>query len=231
MFTSALAGTYLWYILQGFWVTLELSALALALGSILGFAGGALRTSSCRRLSAAMAGYVAIFRSVPVVIQLFLVFYGTPILTGIDLPPFAAATGTLAAYFAAYMTEIVRAGIEALPRGQTDAAHALGLGYFQTMRYIILPQALRVITPGWVGLILSGVKDSSLASIIGVTELTSASLTVRSNTYTNWDVFGVLTGSYFVLCSVISYAGSHLEKRLRIVERTSAGTDLSGRAA
>ena len=232
VFESPLALTYLRYILQGLRVTLELSAVALALRSILGFAGGAVRTSSRRRLRAAMAGYVTVFRSVPVVIQLFLVFYGAPVVLGIDLPAFGAATVTLAVYFGAYMTEVVRAGIEALPRGQTDAAHALGLGYIQTMRLVILPQALRVIMPGWVGLVLSGVKDSSLASIIGVTELTSASLTVRSNTYSNWDVFAVLAGTYFVVCSVISGpCRSRLEEQLRIVQCTSVSCDLSGRRA
>ena len=89
------------------------------------------------------------------------------------------------------------------------------------MRYVVLPQALRVIVPPWIGLIVGGIKDLSLASIIGVTELSRASLTVRSNTLSNWDVFAVLAGTYFVVCSVISYAGGRAERRLRIVERTS----------
>jgi polar amino acid transport system permease protein len=221
MLGSPLIGTYLAFIAQGLVITFALSLLALTLGSALGFVGGAGRASSHRRLGRAIGLYVSIFRSVPVVIQLFIVFYGAPVVLGLDLNPFGAAVAALAIYLGAYMTEIVRAGLESLPRGQVDAAHALGLDYPRMMRYVVLPQAMRVIVPPWIGLIVGGIKDSSLASIIGVTELSRASLTVRSNTLSNWDVFAVLAGTYFVVCSVISYLGARLERRLKIVERTS----------
>jgi polar amino acid transport system permease protein len=221
MLGSPLLGTYLAFVAQGLVVTFALSLFALTIGSALGFVGGAGRASSHRRLGRAIGLYVSIFRSVPVVIQLFVVFYGAPVVLGLDLNPFAAAVAALAIYLGAYLTEIVRAGLESLPRGQSDAAHALGLDYPRMMRYVVLPQAMRVIVPPWIGLIVGGIKDSSLASIIGVTELSRASLTVRSNTLSNWDVFAVLAGTYFVVCSVISYLGARLERRLKIVERTS----------
>jgi polar amino acid transport system permease protein len=221
MIGSPLLGTYLGFIAQGLVATFVLSLFALTIGSALGFVGGAARASSHRRLGRAIGLYVSIFRSVPVVIQLFIVFYGAPVVLGLELNPFAAAVAALAIYLGAYMTEIVRAGLESLPRGQIDAAHALGLDYRRMMRYVVLPQALRVIVPPWIGLIVGGVKDSSLASIIGVTELSRASLTVRSNTLSNWDVFAVLAGAYFVMCSVISFLGARVERRLKIVERTS----------
>ncbi len=221
MFGTPLTPTYLSFIAQGLVATFALSLLALTIGSGLGFVGGAARTSSHRRLAMAVGLYVSFFRAIPVLILLFIVFYGAPVVLGLELDAFGAAVAALAIYLGAYMTEIVRAGLDSLPRGQIDAAHALGLDYPRTMRYVVLPQALRVIVPSWIGLIVGGIKDSSLASIIGVTELSRASLTVRSNTLSNWDVFAVLAGTYFVVCSVISYAGGHAERRLRIVERTS----------
>src|SRR2546426_9433252 len=109
MLGSPLVGTYLAFIAQGLVVTFALSLFALTIGSALGFVGGAGRASSHRRLGRAIGLYVSIFRSVPVVIQLFVVFYGAPVVLGLDLNPFAAAVAALAIYLGAYMTEIVRA--------------------------------------------------------------------------------------------------------------------------
>lgn len=235
MFGSPSTDAYLILIANGFLVTIEISVVALSLASVLGLALGAIRAAGLPILSQVVGAYVRIFRSVPVVIQLFLVFYGIPVFLGITLDPIPSAVITLALYEGAYMTEIARAGIEAVSRGQTDAARALGMRYRSTMRHVVMPQALRVITPPWVGLLVGGIKDSSLASIIGVVDVTGAALTVRADTFSNWDIFAILTGLYFCVCTIVSYAGARLEKLLARSDRparamvvSSAGPQSSG---
>lgn len=231
MIGSPLFETYLRFMLEGALVTVELSAASIAIGVAIGLVGGAGRASSIRWLRAFVGVYVEVLRSIPVLIQLFLVFYGVPALTGMRLDPFAAAVATLSIYLGAYMTEAVRAGIEAVPMGQVDAAHALGFGYLRMMRLVVLPQALRVIIPAGIGLSIAALKDSALASIIGLTELTRAGLAVRENTLSNWDVLAFMTLIYFVLCSALSYAGYWVENRLRVSDRNLGLDRLAAGAA
>jgi polar amino acid transport system permease protein len=145
---------------------------------------------------------------------LFTVFYGFPVVFKLALDPFTAAVVTMGFYQAAFMTQIVRAGIESVPLGQSSAADALGLTYIQKMRNIVMPQALRVILPGAVGLLVSAIKDSSLASVIGLFELTRTALAIRNITLSNWDVLGTLLLLYVVINSIVSVAGGLLERRL-----------------
>jgi polar amino acid transport system permease protein len=235
VFGNPSTNAYLSLIANGFLVTIVISVIALSLASVLGLALGAIRAARLPIVSQLVGAYVRIFRSIPVVIQLFLVFYGVPVFLGITLDPIPSAVITLTLYEGAYMTEIARAGIEALPRGQTDAARALGMRYRSTMRHVVMPQALRVITPPWVGLLVGGIKDSSLASIIGVMDVTGAALTVRADTFSNWDIFAILTGLYFCVCTIVSYAGARLERLLARSDRpagaimaSSAGRSSSG---
>lgn len=219
MFADGMGPTYLNLLLRGLLFTLVISAASLLLGSLIGFLLGAARATSIPWLRATIGVYVEVVRSLPLLILLFLVFYGLPTVTGFQIEPLAAAILTQGVYMGAYMTEVVRAGIEALPRGQWEASQALGFGYVRTMRFVVLPQALRILVPPAVGLCVANVKDSSLASIIGVTEVTQTALAIREQTFSNWDVLGALALSYFALNALVSWGGSALEARLRRSER------------
>lgn len=228
MIGSPLFGTYLEFMLKGVIVTLGLSVGSLFFGGLIGTVFGMGRASSIPWLRRPIAVYVEVLRSIPLLIQLFVVFYGLPVAFGIILDPFAAGIVSMSIYIGAYMTEVVRAGIEAVPRGQIDASHALGFGYFGMMRRIVFPQALRVLLPSAIGLFIASIKDSSLASIIGLTELTRAGLVVRQNTFSNWDVFAFITIFYFVICSAVSFVGYRVEERLRISDRERGAPPTTG---
>jgi His/Glu/Gln/Arg/opine family amino acid ABC transporter permease subunit len=224
---SELFGTYLEFMLKGVIVTLRLSAGSLFFGCLIGIVFGMGRASSILWLRRPIAVYVEVLRSIPLLILLFVVFYGLPAAFRIRLDPFASGIVSMSIYIGAYMTEVVRAGIEAIPRGQIDASYALGFGYFRMMR-IVFPQALRVLLPSAIGLSIASIKDSSLASIIGLTELTRAGLVVRQNTLSNWDVFAFITIFYFVICSAVSIVGYLVEERLRVSDRERGVTPTAG---
>jgi His/Glu/Gln/Arg/opine family amino acid ABC transporter permease subunit len=219
MFSGGMGPVYLRLMLTGLWYTLAISAGSLAIGAVLGFILGAGRSSSIRWLRAVITVYVELIRSIPLLIFLFLVFYGLPLVAHMTIPPLTAAIITQGIYVSAYMTEIVRAGIQAVPSGQWQASRALGLGYGRTMRWIVLPQALRIMVPPGAGLFIANIKDSSLASIIGVNELTQTALNIRQQTLSNWDVFALLAFGYLVINSVVSLLSTRLEHRLRRSER------------
>ncbi|MEX1172625.1 MAG: amino acid ABC transporter permease [Chloroflexota bacterium] len=228
MIGSELFGTYLEFMLKGVMVTLRLSVGSLFFGCLIGIVFGMGRASSILWLRRPIALYVEVLRSIPLLILLFVVFYGLPVAFQIRLDPFAAGIVSMSIYIGAYMTEVVRAGIEAVPRGQIDASYALGFGYFRMMRRIVFPQALRVLLPSAIGLSIASIKDSSLASIIGLTELTRAGLVVRQNTLSNWDVFAFITIFYFVICSAVSIVGYLVEERLRVSDRERGVTPTAG---
>lgn len=214
MFHSGLGAVYLRLILMGALMTIALSSASLSIGGLFGFVLGAARASTKMWARMPALAYIEVVRSIPLLIVLFLVYYGLPVVAGVDSTPFVAAVGALSIYVAAYMAEVVRAGLAAVGQGQWQACQALGFGYVKSMRLVILPQALRVIVPAAVGLFVASIKDSSLASIIGLTELTRAVLVVRQITFSNWDTLAVLTLTYFVICSVVSRAGTWIESRL-----------------
>lgn len=228
MIGSPLFATYLEFMLKGLLVTIGLSIGSLFFGGLIGIVFGMARASSIPWLRRPIAIYVEVLRSIPLLIQLFVVFYGLPAAFRIVLDPFAAGIVSMSIYIGAYMTEIVRAGIEAVPRGQVDAAYALGFGYAGTMRRIVAPQAMRVLVPSAIGLFIASIKDSSLASIIGLTELTRAGLVIRQNTFSNWDVFALITILYFVVCSTVSFVGYRVEERLRVSDRERGAPAAAG---
>jgi His/Glu/Gln/Arg/opine family amino acid ABC transporter permease subunit len=219
MFSAGMGPVYLRLMFTGLLFTLAISAGSLTIGAILGFILGTGRTSSILWLRAVITLYVEAIRSVPLLIFLFLVFYGLPVVTGLVIAPLTAAIVTQGIYVSAYMTEIVRTGIQAVPNGQWQASRALGLGYWRTMRWIVMPQALRIMVPPAAGLFIANIKDSSLASIIGVNELTQTALTIRQQTLSNWDVFALLAIGYLLINSVVSVLSPRVEHRLRRSER------------
>jgi His/Glu/Gln/Arg/opine family amino acid ABC transporter permease subunit len=197
-------------------ITLWISWLGLLLGGVLGAAVGLARTSRWRLLRVLALLYTELFRSSPVLILMFFCYFGLPLLVGLDLSPFAAATLALMFTASSLMAEVVRAGIDSVARGQWEAAFSSGMRYWQVMRHIVGPQAVRVMLPPSVGVYIATLKESSLASIIGYVELTKTALLIRETTGQSLEVLATITVLYFVINYGISLVGGALERKFAI---------------
>jgi len=200
-------------LLGGALVTLELSALAIGLGTTLGLLVALIRTARVPVLSQIARVYVEIFRGSPLLMQLFFVFFGLPYL-GFDVSKLAAAVWALTLYSGAYIAEIIRAGIEAVPKGQKEAAYSLGLSPYEAMRYVVLPQTLTVALPPLIGFYIGLIKDTSLATIIGYRELIRESQSIIDRTARPLEVFTAVALIYFVICYPLSLLVTRLERRV-----------------
>lgn len=207
---------YSGYFLNGALTTIWISWLGLLLGAILGVLFALARISPNWVLRVIGTVYVETFRSIPILVLMFFCYYGLALVFQVDLSPFVAATMALTLSASAMMTEVMRAGIESVPRGQWEACRAAGMTSRQRWQYIILPQAVRVIVPPSVGVYITVLKDSSLASIIGYVELAKAGLLVRDATGQNLQVLGIVAVLYFIINYTISLVGSALERRFHI---------------
>jgi polar amino acid transport system permease protein len=221
---------------QGLFITIELGILTVLFGGILGGVLGGIRASDLRWLHAPIALYVEIIRSIPLLVFLFVAYYGLPIVLGINsLSPLTSAVIAMSLHNAAYISQTVRAGLEAVPRGQWEAARALNLSYLGGMRYVVWPQALRIIMPPFTLQCIGTFKDTSVASVIGLIDITNNALVIRSNTGSDWDVFAVLALMYFVICASVGAIGHAVEKRLDrgyfVLERPTMPVDLLAPAA
>jgi len=215
MIGSGHLANYLLLLLSGAVVTLKLSLGALVLGSAAGVVLGAMRGSRLRLLRLLALVYIEGLRSTPFVILLFLIFYAMPLALDLDIPPYPAAISALSLHCSAYMAEVVRSGILSVPKGQWEAAGSLGLSYWRIMRLIVLPQALRVMIPPTVGVYVSTIKESSLASIVGFVELLGQGMAIRESNAgrSTADVLLAVAFGYFVICFTLSRAGMYLERR------------------
>jgi len=192
--------------------TLALSAIAFIGGATVGLFVALGRTSTIKPIRLFSTGYILLFQGTPLLMQLFLVFFGATVM-GIDLNPWAAAALGLTLNASAFLGEIWRGCIQAVPRGQWEAASALGLRYPGLMRYVVLPQAVKVAVPPTVGFLVQLIKSTSLASIIGFTELTRAGQIVNNATFQPFLVFGIVAAIYFALCWPLSLLSARLEQR------------------
>jgi polar amino acid transport system permease protein len=208
----------------GLWITLKLSLIATVLGVIIGVIGGLSRVSSNPALKWFAIGYVELIRGSPLMVQILIWYFvlGTVIndilaASGLGrLSTFWYGVASLACFAGAYVTEIVRAGIQSIHRGQTEAARSLGMTYAQSMRYIILPQALRRILPPLAGQFISLIKDSSLLGIIAIRELTKAAREAVSASLQPFEVYLLLALLYLVLTFSLSMVVQRMEKRMAI---------------
>lgn len=206
-------------LLKALGLTIWVSWLSLLIGGVGGLVLALMRTSRLRPLRLFAMLYTEFFRSVPILIVLFFCFYGIPLLLGVDLSAFAAATLALGLHASAMMSEVIRAGIASVGRGQWEAAQAAGMTYRQMMRHVIGPQAIQVILPPSVGIYIMVLKESSVASIIGYVELTSTGLLIRESVGGGFTILGVVALLYFLMCYSISLAGGALEHRMKIAGR------------
>jgi polar amino acid transport system permease protein len=157
-------------LLEGLWITILLGVVSIVCGLLTGLVMALVRLYAAWPLRAAARIYIDVFRSIPLLVLLVLVYYALPFV-GIRLSSFAAAATALTLVSCAYTAEIFRAGIEALPKGQFEAAHAIGLGFFSSMRDIILPQALRIVVPPLTSNCINVLKDTALASVVAMPDL------------------------------------------------------------
>ena len=199
--------------------TLWLSVLGMAIGTAGGVLVALLRRSRFRALRLLALLHTEFWRSVPILIVMFFAFFGTPLVLGLDLSPFAAAATALALHASATMAEVVRAGLGSVGRGQWEAAQAAGMGAVQVMRHVVAPQALRVVLPPSVGVFVTTVKESSLASVIGLIELTRTGLLVRDSTDGGFAPLLALAALYFAMNYAVSLLGLGLERRFHVGRR------------
>ncbi|QCO04099.1 amino acid ABC transporter permease [Azospirillum argentinense] len=198
--------------------TLALSAIAFIGGATVGLVIALARTSDVKAVRLAATGYIQLFQGTPLLMQLFLVFFGATVM-GLDLNPWTAAALGLTLNASAFLGEIWRGCIQAVPRGQWEAASALGLRYPGLMRYVILPQAVKVAVPPTVGFLVQLIKSTSLAAIIGFTELTRAGQIVNNATFQPFLVFGIVAVLYFLMCWPLSLLSARLERRYALATR------------
>jgi polar amino acid transport system permease protein len=200
------------FLLTGLKWTVLLSLIAFAGGGIMGLLVAVARTAQSAALRRAMILYIAVFQGTPLLMQLFVVYYGLG-LVGIQLPAWAAVAIAFTLNASAFLGEIWRGAIQALPRSQTEAAIALGLPLVSRLRDVILPQALRIAQPATVGYAVQLIKGTSLAAIVGFIELARAGQIVSSQTFAPILVFGVVGAIYFALCWPLSLYSARLEAK------------------
>ena len=201
-----------WFIVQAAQWTIALSLIAFVGGAIGGLVVALARTSERPAFVAVSTAFIQFFQGTPLLLQLFLVFFGAPIL-GLEVSPWAAAAVGLTLNTSAFLGEIWRGCIQAVPRGQWEAAEALGLHYRARMQRVILPQAGRIALPPTVGYLVQVIKGTSLAAILGFVEITRAGQVINNATFQPLIVFSVVGGLYFVLCWPLSLLAGRIERR------------------
>src|SRR6202158_5946085 len=206
------------FLLKGLQWTLVLSAVGFVCGTFTGLGVALARTSGFRFLERIAAGYIALFQGTPLLMQLICVYYGLA-LYDMKLDAWVAIAIGFTLHASAFLGEIWRGSIEAVPRGQVEAAKALSLGYVSRMKDVALPQAIRISLPATIGFLVQLIKGTSLAAIVGFTELARAGNIVSNQTFKPLLVFGIVGALYFILCWPLSIWGSRLERRLATATR------------
>lgn len=192
--------------------TIALSIAAFIGGAVVGLAILFLRISKNKWARRFASGYIALFQGTPLLMQLFLMFFGLPML-GFRIEPWTAAVLGLTIFASAYLAEIWRAGVDALPRGQWDAGASLGLHYLQELRLVILPQAFAITRAPIVGFLVQLIKATALTSIIGFEELVRTSNAINNATFQPFTVYGLVALIFFVMCFPLTQYARKLESR------------------
>ena len=195
--------------------TIVLSLIAFLCGGIVGLALLFMRTSQIAPLEWFTKIYIEFFQGTPLLMQLFLFFFGIALL-GVEVSPWTAATLALTFWTSAFLTEIWRGCVESIPKGQWEASSSLALNYIEQMRYVILPQASRIAIAPTVGFSVQVIKGTALASIIGFVELTKAGTMLNNATFRPFLVYSLVALIYFALCFPLSWSAKRLEKRLNV---------------
>lgn len=200
-------------LLMGAGVTIEITAVSVAIGFFIGLFVGIARICRVRILRIVATIYADCIRGTPLLVQIFLIYFALPIVTGQRVEPFVAAVTACGINSGAYVSEIFRAGIQAIDIGQMEAGRSLGLTWGQTMYYIILPQAVKNILPPLGNEFIAMLKDSSLVSVIGFEELTRRGQLIIAQTYGSFEIWSTVAVLYLIMTLAISRIVSYLEKR------------------
>ncbi len=198
--------------------TLLLSLVSFIGGGMVGIVLLWLRISPRRALNRAARIYIEVFQGTPLLMQLFIAFFGLGLL-GVDVPAWLAAGVALILWTAAFLAEIWRGCVESIAKGQWEASASLAMGRLQQMRYVILPQALKIAIPPTVGFSVQVVKGTALTSIIGFVELSKAGTIVTNATFQPFTVYGLVALIYFALCWPLSKSSQFLERKLNVAHR------------
>ena len=197
-------------LLQGALVTVEITAMSVGCGFFIGL------LVSLANLSKFSLFYVDIIRGTPLLVQIFLIYFALPMITGQRIDPFIAAVTACSINSGAYVSEIFRAGIQSIDKGQMEAGRSLGLTWGQTMRYIIMPQAFKAIIPPLGNEFIAMLKDSSLVSVIGFEELTRRGQLIIAKTYASFEIWGTVAVIYLIMTVTISQLVGYLERKYSI---------------
>lgn len=203
------------FILQGIWVTLQFTVLSALFGFIWGTVLALFKISNFKPLKWFAVAYTSVFRGTPLILQLFLIYHGTPQLFDYKITALEAGVLTFALNSGAYISETIRAGIQAVDRGQLEAAMSLGVPYRRMMWDIVLPQALKNILPALVNESIALLKESALVSVIGAADLLRRATIVQANTYKAFEPLIVVGVIYYVMVMILTGFARLLERRLR----------------
>lgn len=212
-----LGSTFEWRagpLLVGLWTTLWLSAAASVFGLIIGLITGLCRVSQNLTLRNLSIIYIELIRGTPLLVQIFIFYFFLG--TVLDISRIVAGISALAIFAGAYVAEIIRAGIQSIPKGQMEAARSLGMNIPQAMTYIILPQAFKRTLPPLAGQFISLIKDSSLVSVIAITDLTKSGREVITSTFATFEIWFVVAFLYLILTASLSQVISWVERRLSV---------------
>ncbi|MFK0386254.1 amino acid ABC transporter permease [Rhizobium sp. RM] len=208
----------LFFLLQGLKWTLALTIIGFIGGGVFGLCVALARTAESPLAQRVTTGYIAVFQGTPLLMQLFVVYYGVA-LAGLNVDAWIAVAIAFTLHASAFLGEIWRGGIQAVPKGQTEAAKALGLHYGSIMKDIVLPQAFKIALPATIGFMVQLIKGTSLAAIVGFVELSRAGQIVSNQTFRPLTVFALVGVIYFLICWPLSLWGAGVERRLQTASR------------
>ncbi|MGF7034145.1 His/Glu/Gln/Arg/opine family amino acid ABC transporter permease subunit [Paenibacillus mucilaginosus] len=203
-------------LLEGSLITLKIVSISLAIAFVIGLISGLMSTSSNKLLRVPALFYVDLIRGTPLLVQVFFIYLGLPVFLDIRIPAEAAGIAAISLNAGAYISEIFRGGINSIHRGQMEAARSLGMSRYLTMRLVILPQAIRRMTPAFVNQVIVSIKDTSLLSVIGIRELTQSGEIIIAENFRAFEIWGVVGIFYFIIIYALSWLARRLERRFTV---------------
>lgn len=206
-------------LIMGAGITIEITIIAVGIGFFLGLITSICRLSKVKILEIIAVCYINIIRGTPMLVQIFLIYFALPAIIGVRINPFVAAVAACSINSGAYVSEIFRAGIQSVDKGQMEAGRSLGLSWMQTMRYIIIPQAFKRVIPPLGNEFIQMTKETSLVSVIGFEELTRRGQLIIAKTYGTFEIWLTVAAIYLIMTLTIARLVSFLEKRFATDDR------------
>jgi polar amino acid transport system substrate-binding protein len=200
-------------LMKGLWLTLVATVLSLAIALVLGVLFGFFKVAENKILRAIATIYVSIFRGTPLLVQAFFFYFGLPQMTGQPLDVLTAGVITLSLNAGAYMTEIVRGGIQSVDPGQLEASRSLGLGYVTSMRRVVVPQAVKIMTPSFINQFVITLKDTSLLAVIGFAELTYQGQQIYASNFRTGETLLIVAALYFIVITILTQLSNVLDRK------------------